>query len=185
MDGHYVPNLTFGPDLVAQIKRATHLLLDVHLMITPVDGMIEAFAKAGATRLTIHPQATHHPYRTLQTIGDYGVLAGIALTPGTPLSLIEPLMPLADLVLFMSVNPGFGGQAFIEETPSRIRQFVTQFRPNYPRTLIAVDGGINAQTAPLVIQAGAQALVAGHYLFKDAYGAAATYAQRIQNLRGA
>lgn len=185
MDGHYVPNLTFGPDLVAQIKAKTHLPLDVHLMITPVDSMIEAFAKAGATRLTIHPEATHHPYRTLQTIWSYGVSAGIAINPGTPLSLIEPLMPLADLVLFMSVKPGFGGQTFIDETPAKISQFVNQFRKDYPRTLIAVDGGISAQTAPSVIQAGAQVLVAGSYIFKDANGTAATYAERIQNLRGA
>lgn len=165
MDGHYVPNITYGPSLVKAMHRVSDLPLDVHLMIKPAMPFIEAFAAAGAASLTIHPDADDHPYRILMKIRELGVKAGVALNPGTPLSVLDALWPVIDSVLIMTVNPGFGGQAFIPECLPKIkaaRQYIDQQK--LPVTL-AVDGGINAENAQLIRQEGADILVVGSGLF--------------------
>jgi ribulose-phosphate 3-epimerase len=164
MDGHFVPNISIGPDVVKALRLHTRKVLDVHLMIAPCDPYLEAFAKAGSDIITIHVEAGPHVHRSLQAIRALGKKAGVTLNPGTPLETIEPVIDLVDLVLVMSVNPGFGGQAFIPfaaEKISRLRALLGS-RP----IDIEVDGGITPQTAPLVAQAGANVLVAGSAVFK-------------------
>ncbi|MCX7338135.1 MAG: ribulose-phosphate 3-epimerase [Alphaproteobacteria bacterium] len=175
MDGHFVPNLTFGPDLVRRIRKITPLPLDVHLMISPVDTFIDAFSDAGADFITIHPESGPHPHRTVQHIKSRGCKAGLALNPGTPIEHIFPLMDMIDLVLVMSVNPGFGGQDFIYGALKKL----SQLRNHLPQTVkLSIDGGINDQTALLATLAGADILVSGNYIFsgKD-------YAHQINMLR--
>ena len=176
MDGHFVPNLTFGPPLVKAIRPHVTTVLDVHLMIAPVDPFIEAFAQAGADIISVHPEAGAHTHRTLQAIRATGAKAGIALNPGTPAEAAEYLLDLCDLVLVMTVNPGFGGQAFIASQLDKIRRLRAMIgdRPVH----LQVDGGITPETAPMVVEAGADVLVAGSAVFKggspdnpDAYGA--------------
>jgi len=166
MDGHFVPNLTIGPGVVKSLRPHTNLPFDVHLMISPVDEFIAPFAQAGANILTVHPEATSHIHRTLQLIKDQGCQAGIALNPGTPVEVLAPLMDLVDLVLVMTVNPGFGGQAFLQDQLPKIRTVSQMIKESGRQIFLEVDGGITPQTAPLVIAAGANVLVAGSSIFK-------------------
>jgi ribulose-phosphate 3-epimerase len=163
MDGHYVPNITFGPEIIQSIRKTTPKLFDTHLMISPVDPYLEAFAKAGCDRLTIHAEAVTHLDRTLQAINHLGKKAGVALNPATPETTIEYVLDRIDLVLVMTVNPGFGGQKFIPAMLDKIRR-LRQLIGDRPIT-IEVDGGITPETAPQVITAGATALVAGSAVF--------------------
>ncbi|MEL6370979.1 MAG: ribulose-phosphate 3-epimerase [Pseudomonadota bacterium] len=180
MDGHFVPNLTIGPVVLKSLKKTSSKPFDVHLMISPVDPYIDAFADAGADILTVHPEAGPHLHRTLQSIKARGIKAGVALNPASPASLIEPVIDDIDLILVMSVNPGFGGQSFI---PSQLRK-IEALRAMIDRSgrdiILEVDGGVNAETAPQVIAAGATALVAGSAVFK---GSAEDYADNIAALR--
>jgi len=163
MDGHYVPNITFGPDVVKAIRRYTDKCFDAHLMISPVDSYLEAFAAAGVDRITVHAEATTHLDRTLQAIGALGKKAGMALNPATPETVVEYVLDRIDLVLVMTVNPGFGGQKFIPAQIEKIRR-LRRIIGDRPIT-IEVDGGVTPETAPLVIEVGATALVAGSAVF--------------------
>lgn len=165
MDGHFVPNITIGPLVVAALRPHTQKPLDVHLMIDPVDPYVEAFAKAGSDYITVHAEAGRHLDRTLQLVRSFGKKAGVSLNPATPESLIEYVLDKIDLVLVMSVNPGFGGQSFIAsqvEKIARIKKMIGS-RP----IEIEVDGGITPETAPKVVAAGASMLVAGSAVFKS------------------
>jgi len=181
MDGHFVPNITFGPDVVKAIRPLTTHIFDVHLMIAPCDPYLEAFAKAGSDIITIHAESGPHLHRSLQTIRALGKKAGLALNPATPIGILEYLMDALDLILVMSVNPGFGGQNFISPQLEKIRQ-VRRLIGNRPIDL-QVDGGITHETIGAAAQAGANVFVAGSALYKG--GDAATYAPRIQALRQA
>jgi ribulose-phosphate 3-epimerase len=186
MDGHFVPNLTIGPMVVKALRPHARLPFDVHLMIAPVDPYIAEFAQAGADIITFHPEAGAHPHRTVQLIKSLGKKAGLSLNPGTPLSVIDWLLPEIDLVLVMSVNPGFGGQRFIESSLSKIKELrrridaVSESQGGRPIDL-EVDGGINVETAKQVIAAGADVLVAGTATFQGGPG---KYAANIAALRG-
>ena len=163
MDGHFVPNLTFGPPAVAAFRKHVTTVMDVHLMIAPVDPYIEAYAEAGADVITAHVEAGPHSHRTLQAIRATGKKAGIALNPGTPAEAVKPLLDLADLVCVMTVNPGFGGQRFLDMTDKiRALRAMIGDRP----VQIEIDGGVTPETAPLVVAAGADVLVAGSAVFK-------------------
>jgi ribulose-phosphate 3-epimerase len=164
MDGHFVPNITFGPATCAAIRPHIKGIMDVHLMIAPVDPYIEAFAKAGADFITAHVEATPHIHRSLQAIRAAGAKAGVALNPGTPAAAVEHLLDLVDLICVMTVNPGFGGQKFIHSQVDKVAQLRAMIgeRPIH----IEIDGGVDPQTAPLVAQAGADVLVAGSAVFK-------------------
>ena len=175
MDGHYVPNISFGPDVLKAIRPHTQKLFDVHLMIAPVDPYVEAFAKAGADLISFHVEAGPHPHRTIQAIK-----AGIVLNPGTPASAAEALIQDVDLVLLMTVNPGFGGQSFIRSVVEKVGQ-VKALIGDRPIAL-EIDGGVTAETAPLVVQAGADTLVAGSAVFK---GGPSAYAGNIDAIRRA
>ncbi len=176
MDGHFVPNITFGPDVVRAIRPYSQKCFDTHLMIAPVDAYIEPFAKAGADRIVVHAEATTHLDRTLQAIQGQGKLAGVSLNPATPESVVEYVLDRIDLILVMTVNPGFGGQKFIPATLEKIRRLraMTAGRP----IRIQVDGGITKETAPLAIEAGASVLVAGSAVFGQS-----DYARAIAALR--
>ncbi len=181
MDGHFVPNITIGPDVVKALRPHTTKVFDVHLMISPVDLYIEAFAKAGADIISFHPEAGAHPHRTVQAIRAAGAKPGLVLNPATPLELLEPLIGDIDLVLVMSVNPGFGGQSFIESQLARIAAIRKRIDALGRAIELEVDGGINFETAPRAIAAGASVLVAGTATFK---GGEAAYAKNIATLRG-
>jgi ribulose-phosphate 3-epimerase len=164
MDGHFVPNISIGPGVVKALRRHTSKVLDVHLMIAPCDPYLEAFAKAGADIITVHVEATPHVHRSLQAIRALGKKAGVTLNPGTPIDTIEPVIDIVDLILVMSVNPGFGGQAFIPfavEKLARLRALAGSRRID-----LEVDGGITAETTPAVVRAGANVLVAGSAVFQ-------------------
>jgi len=181
MDGHFVPNISIGPGVVKELRPHTKKVLDVHLMIAPCDPYLEAFAKAGADIITVHVEAGPHVHRSLQAIRALGKKAGVTLNPGTSESTIEPLIDLVDLILVMSVNPGFGGQAFIPsalEKISRLRALAGARAID-----IEVDGGVTAETAPLVARAGANVLVAGSAVFKG--GNADHYRANIAAIRNA
>ncbi|MEZ5786102.1 MAG: ribulose-phosphate 3-epimerase [Xanthobacteraceae bacterium] len=186
MDGHFVPNITIGPDVVRALRPHSRKPFDVHLMIAPCDPYLEAFAKAGADIITVHVEAGPHLHRSLQAIRALGKRAGVTLNPGTPVSTIEPVIDLVDLILVMSVNPGFGGQQFIEAALDKIARLraLAAGRP----VEIEVDGGINPEVAPLVARAGANVLVAGNAVFK-ANGAEGggkdAYARNITAIRDA
>ncbi|MCP3100168.1 ribulose-phosphate 3-epimerase [Myxococcus sp. K15C18031901] len=165
MDGRFVPNITIGPVVVEAIKKAATKPLDVHLMIVEPEKYVEAFVKAGADVLTVHVEASPHLHRTLQHIRHLGAKASVVLNPGTSLSSIEEVLGDVDMVLLMSVNPGFGGQAFIEATVDKVRRLRAMFDARGLDTDIEVDGGINADTAKKVVAAGATVLVAGSYVF--------------------
>ena len=172
MDGHFVPNLTIGPGLVASLRKATKLPLDVHLMIEDPDRYIDAFVQAGADWLTVHVEASIHLHRTVSLIRERGIRAGVSLNPATPLSLVEPILPEVDLLLIMSVNPGFGGQKFIEGTLPRIRQAKELIRATAPQVLLEVDGGVTVKNIRAIADAGADVLVAGAAIFgSNDYGA--------------
>ena len=178
MDGHFVPNITIGPDVVKALRSHSGKLFDVHLMIAPCDPYIEAFVKAGADIITVHAEAGPHLDRTLQHIRSLGKKAGVSLTPSTPESAIEYVLDKTDLVLVMTVNPGFGGQAFIPEQLGKIRA-IRKMIGRRPIDL-EVDGGINVETAPLVAEAGANVIVAGSGVFKGG-----AYAENIAAIRAA
>ncbi|MCL2669125.1 MAG: ribulose-phosphate 3-epimerase [Syntrophaceae bacterium] len=172
MDGHFVPNLTIGPGLVASLRKATKLPLDVHLMIEDPDRYIDAFVQAGADWLTVHVEASIHLHRTVSLIRERGIRAGVSLNPATPLSLVEPILPEVDLLLIMSVNPGFGGQKFIEGTLPKIRQAKELIRATAPQVLLEVDGGVTVKNIRAIADAGADVLVAGAAIFgSNDYGA--------------
>ena len=167
MDGNFVPNITFGPDMCKALRPLTDLPIDVHLMVEHPGDWIEPFRKAGADILTIHAEsAEHHLHRALQSIHAAGMKAGVVLNPATPISVCVHLLPECDLVLLMSVNPGFGGQSFIPETLNKIRALKTEINARNLPTLIEIDGGVNPDTAKLCIEAGADVLVAGSAVFK-------------------
>lgn len=181
MDGHFVPNITFGPDVVKAIRPVTDAVFDVHLMISPVDAYLESFAKAGADIITVHAESTPHPHRSLQAIRALGKKAGISLNPGTPESSIEYLLDQIDLVLVMTVNPGFGGQSFIPAMVEKIKKIKAMIGER-PITL-EVDGGITTDTIQSTAKAGANAFVAGSAIFKN--GNKEIYKSRIEALRKA
>jgi ribulose-phosphate 3-epimerase len=168
MDGHFVPNITIGPPVVKSIRAVTKLPLDVHLMISDPDKYIPAFADAGANILTVHAEASVHLDRTLNLIRSHNVRAGLAINPATPLELIEYGLPLADLLLIMTVNPGFGGQKFIGYTVDKIRRARQIIEGRNLRCVIEVDGGIDLDTLPSVVKAGAEVLVSGTAIFRAA-----------------
>ncbi len=180
MDGHFVPNLTIGPVVIKSIKSYSKLPFDVHLMIEPVDQFIEAYAQAGADIITVHAEATKHLHRTLQLIKSFGKKCGVSLVPTTPASALEHIMGDVDLILVMSVNPGFGGQSFIPSQLDKIRILRTMIDKTGRDIDLEVDGGINPQTAKEAIKAGANVLVAGSAVFT---GNAADYAKNITALR--
>ncbi|MFD1393600.1 ribulose-phosphate 3-epimerase [Lacticaseibacillus jixianensis] len=165
MDGHFVPNLTFGPAVVAAIRPVTSLPLDVHMMVDDPEAWIPAFAKAGADTLLVHVEATPHIYRALQLIQEHGVKAGVVVNPGTSLSAIEEVLPLVDQVLVMTVNPGFGGQAFLPAMAQKVAQLARWRSERGLAFKIEVDGGITDQTIGTVAAAGADIFVAGSYVF--------------------
>ena len=181
MDGHFVPNLTIGPMVVKALRPVTALPLDVHLMITPVDGFLDAFAEAGADIITVHPEAGPHIHRSVQRIKALGKLAGVSLNPGTPAKMLDYLLDSVDVVLVMSVNPGFGGQSFIESQLKKIEAIRSMIDKSGRDIRLEVDGGIDAMTAPRAIAAGADVLVAGTATFR---GGPANYAANIAELRG-
>jgi ribulose-phosphate 3-epimerase len=180
MDGHFVPNLTFGPPIIAKLRPWTKLPFDVHLMITPASPLIEAFAKAGANILTIHPEAEQQITKVLQKIRDLGCKAGLAINPETSVDILPPLLPFLDLILVMTVHPGFGGQAFMENQLPKIKQVRSLIDQNDFDILLEVDGGISPTTAPAVIAAGADVLVAGSAVFK---GGPTEYEKNVEELR--
>ncbi|MBN1312238.1 MAG: ribulose-phosphate 3-epimerase [Anaerolineae bacterium] len=166
MDGHFVPNITVGPLVVEAVRSITELPLAVHLMISNADQYLDAFAHAGASSLTVHVEACTHIHRTLQRIRELGLRAGATLNPGTPIAALSEIIADVDLVLVMSVNPGFGNQTFIERSITRIEQVRAMLNQENPQADLAVDGGINANTAGRVVKAGANMLIAGHAIFK-------------------
>lgn len=179
MDGHFVPNLTIGPVVIKSIRQYSQLPFDVHLMIEPVDPFIEAYAKAGADIITVHAEATKHLHRTLQLIKSFGKKCGVSLVPTTPASVLEHIMDEIDLILVMSVNPGFGGQSFIPSQIEKIRTLRAMINKSGREIDLEVDGGINAQTAKQVVEAGANVLVAGSAIFTNPRD----YAANIEKLR--
>ncbi len=181
MDGHFVPNITIGPGMVAALKPESALVFDVHLMISPVDPFIGDFADAGADIITVHPEAGPHLHRTVQQIKSLGKRAGVALNPATPASAVEPVLEDLDLVLVMSVNPGFGGQNFIESQLDKLAQLRAMIDATGKPIDLEVDGGITIETAPRAIAAGADVLVAGTATFA---GGPKAYADNIRRLRG-
>ena len=182
MDGHFVPNITIGPAVVAALRPHTAKVFDVHLMISPVDPFIADFAKAGADIITVHPEAGAHTHRTIQLIKSLGKKAGISLNPATPVEAVDYLIDDLDLILVMSVNPGFGGQSFIRSQLDKIRALRRRIDESGRQIDLEVDGGINFDTASAAIEAGADVLVAGTATFT---GGADAYAGNIRRLRGA
>jgi ribulose-phosphate 3-epimerase len=179
MDGHFVPNLTFGPPLIRQLRKITKTELDVHLMIEEPERSVDAYREAGAAAITVHQEVSPHLHRTLSHIRSLGARAGVALNPSTPVEMLEDILDDIDVLLIMTVNPGFGGQKFISSMLPKIQlahEWRTQGRAHYS---IAVDGGIDAQTAPLVTKAGADTLIAGTAVFKG------DISKNIQRLREA
>lgn len=167
MDGHFVPNLTIGPQVVADLRQETTLLLDVHLMIDNPDDYVQAFYRAGADLITVHAEASVHLHRTVSNIKSLGIMAGVALNPATPLNVLDFVLGEVDLVLIMSVNPGFGGQEFIQESTRKISMLRQMLNERGLKTYVQVDGGINAATAALCVRSGADVLVSGSYIFKS------------------
>jgi ribulose-phosphate 3-epimerase len=180
MDGHFVPNITIGPSVIAALRPRTTLPFDVHLMISPVDPYVREFVAAGADIVTVHPEAGPHLHRTVQLIKSLGKRAGVALNPGTPVEALDYVLDAIDLVLVMSVNPGFGGQSFIDGQLDKIAAVRRRIDAGGRAIELEVDGGINATTAPRAIAAGATVLVAGSATFA---GGAGAYAENIRRLR--
>ena len=180
MDGHFVPNLTIGPGVVKALRSHSQKVFDVHLMISPVDPYIDAFADAGADIITVHAEAGPHTHRTIQSIKGLGKRAGLSLNPGTPASAIDEVMDEIDLILVMTVNPGFGGQKFISSQIKKIAEIRQRIDDSGRQIDLQVDGGIDQTTAKLVVDAGANVLVAGTASFKGGPGA---YADNIDRLR--
>jgi ribulose-phosphate 3-epimerase len=181
MDGHFVPNITIGPAVVKALRPHTQKPFDVHLMISPVDPFLDAFAEAGADVITVHPEAGPHLHRTIQRVKGLGKKAGVSLNPATPAKALDYVLEDLDLVLVMSVNPGFGGQEFIASQLRKIEAIANRIAKANLSVEVEVDGGIDTETAPLAISAGATALVAGTAAFRGGPGA---YADNIKALRG-
>lgn len=181
MDGHFVPNISFGPIAVETARRVTKLPLDVHLMIESPERYLEVFCAAGADNVTVHVETCPHLHRTVQQIKELGCRVGVTLNPSTPVVSLEEIVPYVDLVLVMTVNPGYGGQRFIEEMLDKIRRVREMLDRRNSRAELEVDGGIDPETAPLVVQAGANVLVAGSAVFCASDGIAAA----ISRIRGA
>jgi ribulose-phosphate 3-epimerase len=181
MDGHFVPNLTIGPPVIKALRKCTKRPFDVHLMIEPADPLIPAFAQAGADIITVHAEAGAHLDRSLNLIKSLGKKCGVSLVPSSPPSLLDYVMDIVDLILVMSVNPGFGGQSFIASQVDKIRVLRGMIERTGRSIDLEVDGGINAQTAPRVVEAGANVLVAGSAVFT---GRPEAYAENIRALRG-
>ena len=181
MDGHFVPNISIGPQMVKALRPHTKLPLDVHLMISPVDPFIKEFADAGADIITVHPEAGPHVHRTIQLIKSFGKKAGVSLNPGSSISSIEHILGDIDLILVMTVNPGFGGQSFIDSQRAKMRDVRAMIDRSGRAIELEVDGGINGQTAALAIEAGADVLVAGTAAFTGGPG---RYRDNIAKLRG-
>ena len=181
MDGHFVPNLTIGPGVVKALRPHTSKPFDVHLMISPVDPFLDAFAEAGADVITVHPEAGPHLHRTIQRIKTLGKKAGVSLNPATPAKMLDYVLEDLDLVLVMSVNPGFGGQKFISSQLKKIEAIANRIAKDNLDIRLEVDGGIDAETAPKAIAAGATVLVAGTAAFR---GGPDHYADNIRTLRG-
>lgn len=182
MDGHFVPNLTIGPAVVKALRPHTKLPFDVHLMISPVDSFLDAFAEAGADHITVHPEAGPHIHRTIQHIKSLGKMAGVSLNPGTPAKMLDYLIDDIDLVLIMSVNPGFGGQSFIDSQLRKIEAVRKMIDKSGRDIRLEVDGGIDMETAVRAIAAGADVLVAGTATFR---GGPSAYASNIAGLKSA
>ena len=180
MDNHYVPNLTIGPMVVKALRPHSDKPFDVHLMVSPVDSLIEQFAEAGSDLITVHPDAGPHLHRTLQAIKSLGKKCGVALNPATPVEVIDPVMNDIDLILVMSVNPGFGGQSFIQSQIQKISKLRQMIDASGREIILEVDGGVNPVTSELCRQAGATALVAGSAVFKGQ----GSYSENIAALRG-
>ena len=181
MDGHFVPNITIGPGVVKALRPHSAKPFDVHLMISPVDPFLDAFAEAGADIITVHPEAGPHLHRTIQRIKALGKKAGVSLNPATPAKMLDYVLEEIDLVLVMSVNPGFGGQKFITSQLRKIEAIATRIAKENLDVQLEVDGGIDSETAPLAVSAGATVLVAGSATFK---GGPSQYASNIRALRG-
>lgn len=173
MDGHFVPNMTIGPLVVEACRRATRLPLDVHLMIEQPERYLEAFARAGADRLTVHVETCPHLHRTLQQIRDLGVRPGVTLNPATPALLLREVLHMVDLVLVMTVNPGFGAQSFLPETLPKVAELRAMLNAVNPSAWLEVDGGVSEATLPQLVAAGANAFVAGNAVFKHPQGTGA------------
>jgi len=167
MDGQFVPNITFGPGIVRALRSQVELPLDVHLMIADPGSQIEAFAQAGADRLIVHQEATPHLHRLLQSIGELGVEVGVSINPGTPLDVLEEVLHMVDLIQIMTVNPGWGGQAFLHGQLDKIQRLKLMLSERGLDVPIGVDGGIDITTAPLVVEAGARMLVSGSSIYND------------------
>lgn len=180
MDGHFVPNITIGPDVIRALRPHSQKPFDVHLMIAPVDPYLDAFAAAGADIITVHPEAGPHIHRTLQAIKALGKKAGVVINPGTPVEVLDNLMDMADLILVMSVNPGFGGQSFIPSQLEKIARIRSMIARSGRMIHLEVDGGVNVETARKCIEAGADVLVAGSATFK---GGPDQYAANIAALK--
>lgn len=181
MDGHFVPNITIGPEVVKALRPHTTLPFDVHLMVAPVDPFLEAFRAAGADYMSVHPEAGPHLHRTLKQIRHLGAKAGIVLNPATPVDVLDWVIDDIDLVLIMSVNPGFGGQSFIDSQLRKIEAVRRRLDAIAHPAILQVDGGVNAGNAQACVDAGATALVAGTAVFK---GGASAYADNIKTLKG-
>lgn len=181
MDGHFVPNLTIGPVVLERIRPFTELPLDVHLMIEDPGKFIPEFARAGANILTVQQEACTHLHRVIEQIKEHNVRAGVAINPATPVGMLEEVLPYVDLVLVMTVNPGFGGQSFIPTMPRKISAMRDMIARRGSLVELEVDGGIHAQTAPVVVRAGAQVLVAGSAIFREGE----SVAQTVKQLRAA
>lgn len=181
MDGHFVPNITIGPMVVKALRPHTEKVMDVHLMISPVDFMLESFAEAGSDIITVHQEAGPHLHRTIQRIKALGKKAGVSLNPATPAKMLDYILEEIDLVLVMSVNPGFGGQSFIESQLRKIEAIRKSIEKLGKDIRLEVDGGVDRETAPRIVAAGADVLVAGTATFKGGPGA---YAANIAALRG-
>ena len=181
MDGHYVPNLTIGPEVIKDIRKSTSKTFDVHLMIEPVNPLLESFAEAGSDIITFHPEAENNPKDTLKIIKQLGCKTGISLNPSTPIEVLNSLIEEVDLILVMTVIPGFGGQSFVEDQLVKIKNIRKMIDQTGRQIDLEVDGGINFETAPKAIAAGANVLVAGTATFK---GGPENYQQNIKTLRG-
>ena len=181
MDGHFVPNITIGPPIVKALRPYAKIPFDVHLMVAPVDPYLEAFAEAGADGISVHPEAGPHIHRTLQVIRELGKKPGIVLDPGTPVDYLDSVLDLVDLVLIMTVNPGFGGQSFISSMLGKVEAAAERIAKSGRKIALEVDGGITPQTAKRAVSAGANLLVAGTAVFK---GGQKNYAANIAALRG-
>jgi ribulose-phosphate 3-epimerase len=181
MDGHFVPNITIGPEVVKALRAHAKIPFDVHLMVAPVDPFLEAYRDAGADYMSVHPESGPHLHRTLRRIRELGAKPGVVLNPGTPTAVLDWALEEVDLVLIMSVNPGFGGQSFITSQLRKIEQVRRMIDDSGREVILEVDGGVNAETAKACVAAGATALVAGTAVFK---GGPSAYAANIQALKG-